>query len=198
LSTVSKSARLSLRTIRRSNALSKSSRLSDAPTFSAISTKRLWRSASVNFGFDPGDNLFVMKPILTRRELADDDECPLVLIEWEDSTQPYGRWQWLSSVALPKVVLCVSVGYLIRDTHQAKTLAPNLGNVDCEDDVQASGLISIPARSIRRIVRIDEINDPSASCTTKNVVGSKGRPVSEIRQKRPTRESLPRSIRRGA
>jgi hypothetical protein len=33
-----------------SNALSKSSRSSEAPIFFAVSTKRLWRSASVSFG----------------------------------------------------------------------------------------------------------------------------------------------------
>jgi hypothetical protein len=85
------------------------------------------------------------------------DGCPLVLIEWEDSTQPQGRWQWLSSVEMPRSVRCLSVGFLIRDTATAKTLAPNLGNVDCEDDVQASGLISIPARAIIRISRVKEI-----------------------------------------
>jgi hypothetical protein len=135
-----------------------------------------------------------MKPIVAQSDGG--GECPLVIIEWEDSTQPYGRWQWLSSVAFPKVVLCVSVGYLIRNTRLVKILAPNLGNVDCE--VQASGLISIPARSIRRIARICEVSDPSFFCTTKSVGASKGRPVSEIRQKRLAHESLPRSSRRGA
>ena len=78
----------------------------------------------------------------------------LVLIEWEDSTQPQGRWQWLSQIQLPIVVRCFSVGFLIRDDKDVKTLAPNLGNVDCGDDLQANGLISIPTRAIVRVTPV--------------------------------------------
>ena len=78
------------------------------------------------------------------------------MIEWEDSTQPQGRWQWLAKAELPAVVKCVSVGFLIRDTETAKTLAPNLGNVDEPDQMQATGLITIPARAVTKISPIGE------------------------------------------
>lgn len=48
----------------RENALSKSSGFSEAPTSFAISTKRLWRSASVSLGF-VADVFFSMSEIIT-------------------------------------------------------------------------------------------------------------------------------------
>lgn len=50
-------------------------------------------------------------------------DCPLVMIEWEDSAQPIAQWQFLSDLELPGVVRCVSVGWLVRDDH-VKALAP--------------------------------------------------------------------------
>lgn len=86
----------------------------------------------------------------------------------------------------------MSVGFLIRDTGQVKTLAPNLGNVDCDDDVQANGLISIPTRAVIRVVPMREINKSlSAACngrrrpTSAPAVVSK-RPAAGTRRKRPT------------
>ena len=120
--------------------------------------------------------------------------CPLVWIEWEDSTQPQGRWQWLSEFQLPKAVRCVSVGFLIRDTPEVKTLAPNLGNVDCPDGLQASGLITIPARGIVGIKPLTERSRKNAcegvklgrtprAETFALAAGSK-RPAAGIRRKR--------------
>jgi hypothetical protein len=124
------------------------------------------------------------------------DDCPLVLIDWEDSTQPQGLWQWLSEVAMPKVVRCVSAGFLIRSTDQVKTLAPNLGNVDCGEDVQASGLINIPARSILSIKLISEasasLGGPFAAAESRDYPGA------ATQQTRPVRVSPRGSARRGA
>jgi hypothetical protein len=78
------------------------------------------------------------------------------MIEWEDSTQPHGQWQWLGNARMPAVVKCVSVGFLIRDTDQAKTLAPNLGNIDSPDNMQATGLITIPTRAVTKISPVRE------------------------------------------
>ncbi len=129
--------------------------------------------------------------------------CQLVLIEWEDSTQPQGRWQGLSAVGVPKVVRCVSVGFLVRATRESKTLAPNLGNVDCDDDVQASGLISIPARAVLRIVKIEETSESLAAYTNCGAgisapAAVPKHPGAATQPKRQARESLPRSSRRGA
>jgi hypothetical protein len=47
------------------------------------------------------------------------------------------------------------VGWLVHDGKGVKSLAPNLGDFD-DDDVQASGVIQIPARCIVRVTKLDE------------------------------------------
>jgi hypothetical protein len=79
----------------------------------------------------------------------------LVLIEWEDSTQPQGAWTWLEQWDVPaRVVRCRSVGWLVCDSEDVKVLAPNLG--ECGSEYQVSGVIRIPARSIVKIVRLPD------------------------------------------
>jgi hypothetical protein len=73
----------------------------------------------------------------------------LVKIEWEDSARPIAVWQWVSDYEVPRTVVCISVGYLIAEPKHALALAPNLGDVGCEN-VQASGIIRIPRSAIRR------------------------------------------------
>lgn len=80
---------------------------------------------------------------------------PLVLIEWEDSVQPASHWQYISELRSPSVVKCSSVGWLVQDTEDVKALAPNIGRV-ADDNVQASGIIQIPARCVVRLVHLGE------------------------------------------
>lgn len=75
-------------------------------------------------------------------------ECPLVMIEWEDSAQPIPNWSYLSSFVAPGTIRCVSVGWLIRDDGQMMALAPNMGAIDDENSVQVSGVIQIPTRCV--------------------------------------------------
>ena len=83
-------------------------------------------------------------------------ECPLVFIEWEDSAQPIPGWQHLSQFTPKPVVKCTSVGWLIHDGDDSKTLAPNMGGLESENNVQVSGVIRIPARCVIRVVELDE------------------------------------------
>ena len=68
---------------------------------------------------------------------------PLVKVAWEDSARPIPSWQWIDDYEIPQTVICISVGYLIAETKAALALAPNLGDIEC-DQVQASGIIRIP------------------------------------------------------
>lgn len=79
---------------------------------------------------------------------------PLVLIEWEDSRQPTSSWAYISTMDTAPAVSCVSVGWLVRDNCAVKLLASNLGDIGDADSMQASGVISIPARCIVRIVEL--------------------------------------------
>ena len=79
------------------------------------------------------------------------DNFRLVLVEWEDSSQPLPSWHHLDSLPDQKIVDCVSVGWLIADNQDVKMIAPNFGDVNSSDNKQASGIINIPVRSIKRI-----------------------------------------------
>ena len=84
------------------------------------------------------------------------DDCPLVMVEWEDSAQPIASWQWLSDCRDFNVVKCTSVGWLICDTPDVKALAPNLGELGASGNLQASGIIRIPTRCVVRVMPLKE------------------------------------------
>ncbi len=84
------------------------------------------------------------------------DKFPLVIIAWEDSSQPVAAWQHLADMEKPSVVKCESVGWLIHDGDDVKSLAPNMGDAD-SDNAQASGVICIPARSVLNVVTLAEL-----------------------------------------
>jgi hypothetical protein len=73
----------------------------------------------------------------------------LVMLEWEDSSQPVDRWQWVDDYQVPEIVKCISVGFLIANTKEAVAIAPNLGDVGRER-IQASGILRVPRSAVRR------------------------------------------------
>lgn len=82
--------------------------------------------------------------------------CPLVMVEWQDSTQPISSWQWIDAYREPDIVTVASVGWLIHDGPDVKALAPNLGHSDDQQAVQVSGVIRIPTRCVTRITFLPE------------------------------------------
>ena len=84
------------------------------------------------------------------------NDCPLVMIEWEDSAQPIPAWSFLSSFDVPGTIKCASVGWLIRDDDEVKALAPNMGGLNDERSVQVSGVIRIATRCVLRVTRLRE------------------------------------------
>ncbi len=96
----------------------------------------------------PGDGLAGSNP-------AAHTNCRLVLVEWLDSRRPSGEWRWLSGYKAPAPIRCFSPGYVIAEgdvVALASTLAPD------GDDVQAIGVLEIPARSV---VAIHDLQEPS-------------------------------------
>lgn len=81
----------------------------------------------------------------------------LVIVTWEDSRQTDGAWQWLSAYKPREPVTVQSVGWLIQDDEQSKVLAQSLAPDD--DDMQASGIKIIAARSVVKIERLAEVDD---------------------------------------
>lgn len=99
-------------------------------------------------------------------------QCPLVMVEWEDSAQPIPTWTHLANVETGRPVQCVSVGWLIGDDAAVKVLAPNFGGVNDHDNVQVSGVIRIPARCVRKITKIKE---PKLTCLGPSSHPARGR-----------------------
>ena len=83
-------------------------------------------------------------------------KATLVIIEWEDSRQPSGNWVHLSDFEPEGISECVSVGFLVYDGDDYKALAANMADVESEKNMQASGIINIPARCIIRIRPLEE------------------------------------------
>ncbi len=80
----------------------------------------------------------------------------LVLIEWVDSTQPLPSWRHLSDLPEAKPIECASVGWLVHDDKQIKMLAPNMGDMESEENIQGSGIIVIPTASVTRLIELKE------------------------------------------
>lgn len=83
-------------------------------------------------------------------------KCPLVLIEWLDSAQPAPGWVHLHSLPDSRPIECMSVGWLLRDDKKVKVLAPNMGDTGSGENIQASGIITIPACAVKKITRLRE------------------------------------------
>lgn len=90
------------------------------------------------------------------------NSCPLVLVEWEDSAQPISQWLHLSSFDPPGTVRCASVGWLIQDDELVKAVAPNMGAINDPDNLQVSGVIQIPTRSVIKVTRLIEEDEAIA------------------------------------
>ena len=91
----------------------------------------------------------------------DNGNCPLVLIEWEDSRQPIPGWMCLSAFDKAEICKCVSVGFLLDDGLDQKVLAPNMADIEDKHNIQTSGVIHIPAKCVLRITPPVEINATS-------------------------------------
>lgn len=91
---------------------------------------------------------------------------PLVRVRWLDSTSPKDGWITLSSWKGVGSLDCVSVGYLIRDTEQSKTIAPHLAYPDDADNCQGNGIIVIPAGAI---VSMDQLTSMAISASADEV-----------------------------
>ncbi len=69
----------------------------------------------------------------------------LVLIEWVDS---HSAPAWHTESPATEPVLCRSVGWLVHDGKEAKTIAPHMTD---ESTPQRCGEMTIPARAVLRV-----------------------------------------------
>ncbi|WP_335594106.1 hypothetical protein [Hyphomonas sp.] len=95
--------------------------------------------------------------------MANMTDCPLVMIEWEDSLQPTAAWAYLSDFEPKASMRIASVGWLIHDGAEIKVLAPNIGGLDDADSAQMTGAIHIPTRCVVSVQKIKEPNRVTSS-----------------------------------
>lgn len=78
----------------------------------------------------------------------------MVRILWVDSNHPYGAgWEPISRARDPELCECVSVGFLLNDTKETKTLVQSL-TVPIDAHTQGSAILDIPARAVLSIQRL--------------------------------------------
>jgi hypothetical protein len=76
----------------------------------------------------------------------------LVLVEWDDATQPTSEWVEIEHVDDGPAV-CQSVGWVLKKTARTLILAANQTN----EPPQVSGVIRIPTSAIRRMVDLNPV-----------------------------------------
>jgi hypothetical protein len=79
----------------------------------------------------------------------------LVLVEWEDSHGD-GHWHDLDVNIDDRALVCRSVGWLMLDGERAKVVAPHLSEQDTGAPYQGSGIMTIPARAVLRMIDLLE------------------------------------------
>jgi hypothetical protein len=73
-------------------------------------------------------------------------DCPLVLMEWLDSSQPVSGWRYLKDAPSEPAERCASVRWLLRDEH-VKELCQTIGDTN-DDNPQGMGMVQIPACAV--------------------------------------------------
>lgn len=74
----------------------------------------------------------------------------LVLIEWEDSLGCSTSWEKTADCR-PQVLICRSVGWLLHDGEDCKTVVPHLSKAQESVPQQGCGDMTIPTRAIIRM-----------------------------------------------
>ena len=83
-------------------------------------------------------------------------DCPLVIIRWQDSAQPLPSWQYLSALPRTRPIECATVGWLLQDDDDIKVICQSVGDLENPNNAQASGIMTIPARSVFSIEKLSE------------------------------------------
>lgn len=103
------------------------------------------------------------------KEAEGKTDPPLVLVEWEDSSQPISHWQQVSDIKVSAVKIA-SVGWLLKDGKKVKALVPNVGGLGGRGSPQCSGVIAIPTRCVIRITKLEETDAPQPARPTRTMI----------------------------
>lgn len=82
----------------------------------------------------------------------------LVLIEWVDALGCSPIWETIADPLAPTLATCRSVGWLAHDGEDIKVVVPHIHD-GAEGLDNGCGDMAIPARSVTRIVDLEERHD---------------------------------------
>lgn len=115
--------------------------------------------------------------------MTTNNDCPLVIIRWQDSGQPLPSWQHLSELPRTRPIECATVGWLLKDDADVKVVCQSVGDIECPENAQASGIMTIPARCVLSTERLTEMAEERRP---------RARAPRAPRRCRPTSSSRPR------
>jgi hypothetical protein len=78
---------------------------------------------------------------------------PLVKVTWIESAEPYSGWERITTLEAPASLECVSVGFLVSDGKQSKTVAPHVTS-PMDERTQGCGIIVIPTQAVVSIEKL--------------------------------------------
>ena len=102
------------------------------------------------------------------------NDCPLVIIRWQDSAQPLPSWQYLSALPRTRPIECATVGWLLKDDDDIKVICQSVGDLDNPKNAQASGIMTIPARCVLSIEKLTEEEVFTSSAGSAGFAGAVG------------------------
>lgn len=86
-------------------------------------------------------------------------EKELVKIKWLDSRGVNDRWERLSDSEEEKVCVCISVGYIIKESDKLVKIAPHIADEEDVEDFQYVGSMTIPKCSIVSRRLLDDLDN---------------------------------------
>lgn len=78
----------------------------------------------------------------------------LILIEWTDSCSPREGWCAIDEIADRGPMKCTTVGFLVADRPDAKTVASTMNHDEYNPEI--NGVMTIPTHAIHRMRRLDK------------------------------------------
>ena len=90
-------------------------------------------------------------------------KAKLVFIEWEDSYGCSSNWQEINPEGEPEIMLCHSVGWIIRKTRKCVVVVPHLSQNTEIAKQQGCGDMTIPTACIVRMIPLHIPKRVSAS-----------------------------------
>ena len=79
-------------------------------------------------------------------------EAKLYYIEWIDSYSPIKQvWERISELETPQNLICVSVGWIIKQNKDYITICPHISDITNKDFFgEVCGIMNIPQKAIKK------------------------------------------------